>query len=283
MYENSIINNCPKFSVLMSLYYKENPKYLRQCLESLLSQTIQASEWVIVKDGPLTDELEEVLRYYDNHYPNLIKYVIFERNQGLGLALRAGVEACTYDLIARMDTDDVCVAKRFEVQINEFIKDSELDICGSYIKEFDGNINNIISQRKVPLSNIEIIKYQKKRSAFNHVTVMFKKEAVVDSGNYENCLLMEDDMLWVRMILNKCKMKNIDDYLVLVRVGSDMFQRRGGIKYFCKFKNARKKIYKLKFINIFNYYYVNIIQLVICLIPVNIRKYIFIKYLRKEV
>ncbi len=112
---------------------------------------------------------------------------------------------------------------------------------------------------------------------------MFKKEAVVDSGNYENCLLMEDDMLWVRMILNKCKMKNIDDYLVLVRVGSDMFQRRGGIKYFCKFKKCKKKIYKLKFINIFNYYYVNIIQLVICLIPVNIRKYIFIKYLRKEV
>lgn len=107
MCENSNLVEYPKFSVLMSLYYKEKPEYLKECLESLINQTVKADEWLIVKDGPLTEELELVLKEYEEKYPNLIHYVVFEKNQGLGLALKAGVSACNNELIARMDTDDI--------------------------------------------------------------------------------------------------------------------------------------------------------------------------------
>lgn len=281
MCENGCLMKYPKFSVLMSLYYKEKPEYLRECFESLLKQTVQANEWVIVKDGPLTDELESVLNEYENKYPYLIHYVNFENNQGLGLALRAGVPACSNEIIARMDTDDICVSNRFEIQLQEFMNDSSLDICGSHIKEFDKNISNILSVRKVPLNNKEIIKYQKRRSAFNHMTVMYKKTSVINAGNYEHAPLMEDDMLWTRMILAGCKFKNIDDYLVYARTGLDMIERRGGWLYYKKYKKSRKKVYELGFASYWDYMYTIIIQLIVALLPLKIRKVIFEKLLRR--
>ena len=265
----------------MSIYYKEKPEYLRQCFDSLLNQTVQANEWVIVKDGPLTEELEQVLHEYENKNPNLIKYVTFEKNQGLGLALRAGVPACSNELIARMDTDDICREDRFEVQLKEFLKDHNLDICGSHIKEFDENPEKCHSIRKVPLNNEEIIQYQRRRSAYNHVTVMFKKNSVLKSGNYEDAPLMEDDMLWTRMILAKCKGKNVDEYLVYVRTGLSMIERRGGWSYFKKYKASRKKVYELGLASYWDYIYTLIVQLIVALVPTSIRKFVFEKALRE--
>lgn len=281
MCENSDLVEYPKFSVLMSLYYKEKPEYLKECLESLINQTVKADEWLIVNDGPLTEELELVLKEYEEKYPNLIHYVVFEKNQGLGLALKAGVSACNNELIARMDTDDICVPTRFEIQVKEFMNDSILDICGSHIKEFDTDPQHMNSERKVPLTNEDIIKYQKRRSAFNHMTVMFKKSAVIRSGNYEHAPLMEDDMLWTRMILAGCKGKNIDDYLVFARTGLDMISRRGGWSYFQKYKLSRKKVYQLGLASYWDYVYTLIIQLVVALIPIKIRKILFERLLRK--
>lgn len=281
MCKNSDIKDYPSFSVLMSIYYKEKPEYLRQCFDSLLNQTVQANEWVIVKDGPLTDELEQVLHEYENKNPNLIKYVTFEKNQGLGLALRAGVPACSNELIARMDTDDICREDRFEVQLKEFLKDHNLDICGSHIKEFDENPEKCHSIRKVPLNNEEIIQYQRRRSAYNHVTVMFKKNSVLKSGNYEDAPLMEDDMLWTRMILAKCKGKNVDEYLVYVRTGLSMIERRGGWSYFKKYKASRKKVYELGLASYWDYIYTLIVQLIVALVPTSIRKFVFEKALRE--
>ena len=281
MCKNSDIKDYPSFSVLMSIYYKEKPEYLRQCFDSLLNQTVQANEWVIVKDGPLTEELEQVLHEYENKNPNLIKYVTFEKNQGLGLALRAGVPACSNELIARMDTDDICREDRFEVQLKEFLKDHNLDICGSHIKEFDENPEKCHSIRKVPLNNEEIIQYQRRRSAYNHVTVMFRKNSVLKSGNYEDAPLMEDDMLWTRMILAKCKGKNVDEYLVYVRTGLSMIERRGGWSYFKKYKASRKKVYELGLASYWDYIYTLIVQLIVALVPTSIRKFVFEKALRE--
>lgn len=280
MCENSHLDQYPKFSVLMSLYFKEKPEYLRECLDSLLNQTVKADEWVIVKDGPLTDELEKVLEEYNSAYPTLIKYVKFEKNQGLGLALRAGVPACSNELIARMDTDDICVSNRFEKQLNEFINNPKLDICGSHIKEFDGDIQNILSERKVPLTTTEINQYQKRRSAFNHMTVMYKKSSVIKSGNYEHAPLMEDDMLWTRMILADCIGKNIDDYLVYARTGFGMIERRGGWSYFKKYKASRKKVYKLGLASYWDYFYTILVQVVVALMPNKLRILVFTKLLR---
>lgn len=271
MCENGDIGNYPKFSVLMSLYYKEKPEYLKECLDSLIKQTVKADEWIIVKDGPLTEELEYVLKEYETKYPGLIKYVVFEKNQGLGLALKAGVLACSNEIIARMDTDDICVKDRFERQLEEFLKNPNLDICGSHIKEFDSNVNNILSERKVSLTNEEIKKYQRRRSSFNHMTVMFKKSAVIKAGNYEHAPLMEDDMLWTRMILSGCRGKNIDDYLVYARTGIAMIERRGGWSYFKKYKKSRQKVYRLGLASYWDYFYTLIVQFIVSLMPKKFR------------
>ncbi len=270
-----------KFSVLMSIYSKEIPKNFKECMESILSQTVLPDEIVIVEDGLLTKELYDSIEEYVEKSSIFIKRVKLEKNLGLGLALARGITECNYDLIARMDTDDICVNNRFEKQIKEFEKDSELDICGSHIDEFIDTPTNIVDTRKVPLYNKEIKKYQKMRDSFNHMTVMYKKESVLRAGNYENVLLMEDTMLWTRMIMSGIKAKNIDESLVLARVGNDMYKRRGGLSYFNKYKAARKKILSTGFINYFEYFISISIQFVVTLMPERFRAFIFKVFLRK--
>ena len=149
-----------KFSVLISIYYKEKPQFLIQCLNSLLQQTLPADEWVIVEDGPLTQELYKVLDLYEKQYPKLVKRVKLHSHVGLGAALAEGIRRCSYELIARMDADDVSCKDRFERQIEFFLNDPELDICGSWIEEFEKDIENIVSRRKVPVKETDIRHYQ---------------------------------------------------------------------------------------------------------------------------
>lgn len=270
-----------KFSVLMSLYIKEKAEYFDECMQSLLSQTVLPDEIVIVLDGPISDEVRAVLEKYIAERPSLINVVPLEKNVGLGLALREGVVHCKYELIARMDTDDICRNDRFELQLKEFEQFPELDICGSHIQEFEGHMNSIIAKRIVPLTNKEIKKYQKKRDGFNHMTVMFKKKTVLKAGNYTSCLLMEDSLLWANMFRVNAVAKNIDDYLVYVRIGKEMFERRGGFSYFKKYRNGRKMILKTGFINWWDYFSTIIIQFCVAILPNKIRGFVFKKMLHK--
>jgi len=269
-------------SVLMSLYIKEKPGYVEQCFQSLLRQTVQADEWVVVEDGPLTEELYAVLEKYEKAYPGLIKRVPFAENRGLGLALRSGVPECSNDLIARMDTDDICREDRFEKQLAEFAADPELDIVGSNIDEFEDTPDTIVAERNVPLTDGEIKKHQKKRDAFNHMTVMYKKKAVLDAGNYQSCPLMEDTYLWVRMMKNGVKCRNIGEPLVFARIGRDMFGRRGGWAYFKKYRTGKKMVYDTGYISWFDYAHVIVIQFFVALMPGRLRGFIFKKMLHRK-
>lgn len=271
-----------RFSVLLSLYIKENPRYLQECFDSLLHQTQTATEWVIVEDGPLSQELYQVLDSYQERFPGLIKRVPLEKNVGLGLALREGMLHCSYELVARMDTDDIARKERFEKQLACFEKDGELDICGSHILEFTTDPQHPNAVRKVPLEHEEIVRYQKRRSAFNHVTVMFKKSSVLRAGNYEDAPLMEDDMLWVRMLLAGAKGMNLDDYLVDVRTGAGMIERRGGFSYLKKYCEGRRKILETGFISHFDYYQTVLIQAIVALLPHRLRTLIFENLLRSK-
>lgn len=270
-----------KFSVLMSLYYKEKPEYFDQCMKSILRQTVLPSQIVIVKDGPLTEELEEVLKKYTEKNGKIYTIVPLAENKGLGLALAEGIKHCNNELIARMDTDDLAVKNRFELQLQEFKKDSKLDICGSNIVEFEGNPNNIVARRNVPLSDAEIKKYQKRRDAFNHMTVMYKKSSVLKAGNYQSCLLMEDTLLWVNMIISGARCKNLEKPLVYARVGRNMFKRRGGFDYYRKYKHGRKEVLKTGYIDKIDYFYTLVIQFGVALVPQKIREFIFIKLLHR--
>ena len=269
------------FSVLMSLYDKEDPSWLRQALESVLNQTAPPEQVVIVKDGPLTEALEAVLEEFVSRDPGLYTLVPLAQNVGLGLALAEGMHHCRNELIARMDTDDICRKDRFARQLAEFEKDPALDVCGSHIAEFEGDVTKLVARRTVPLTNEAIRQYQKRRDGVNHVAVMFKKSKVLEAGNYQSCLLMEDTYLWVRMMLCGAVFRNIDDDLVLVRVGSDMFARRGGLAYFKKYREGRKKVYDTGYIGLWDYWYTLAVQLAVALMPNGLRGWVFKKLLHR--
>ncbi len=270
-----------KFSVLMSLYIKEKPEYFIECMESILDQTVLPEEIVIVKDGPLTEELEAVLTEYVQKNPELYTIVPLETNLGLGLALAEGILHCRNELVARMDTDDICKKDRFELQLKEFANNPDLDICGSHTLEFEESPSNIVARRKVPIQDADIKQYHKRRDGFNHMTVMYKKSSVLKAGNYQPCMLMEDTYLWVNMFNAGCTGINIDDYLVYARIGKDMFERRGGWSYFKKYKEGRKKVRQTGYIGFVDYYYTLLVQLLVALIPNKIRGWIFKKLLHR--
>lgn len=267
------------FSVLMSLYIKEKPEYFRACMESILSQTVMPDEIVIVKDGPVTEELDAVLNEYVCKNPSLYTIVPLETNRGLGLALAEGILHCKHELVARMDTDDICRKDRFELQLAEFQKNPELDVCGSHISEFEDTPDQIVAKRTVPITDAEIKKYQKRRDGFNHMTVMYKKSKVLEAGNYQSCMLMEDTYLWVRMILAGATFMNIDDSLVYARIGKDMYERRGGYAYYKKYKTGRKKVRETGYIGWMDYHYTLLVQFGVAVMPNRIRGVVFKKIL----
>ncbi len=271
-----------QFSVLMSLYIKETPENARQCFESLLAQTVPATQWVIVEDGPLSEGLYALLEEYQAAHPGLILRVPLAENRGLGLALREGILHCTYPLIARMDTDDIAREDRFEKQLALFDGNPDLDICGSHIREFGTTPEEILSIRKVPVEEGEILRYQKRRDSFNHMTVMYKKEAVLKAGNYQHALLMEDSLLWVNMMKTGARCANVDDFLVYVRTGDSMIARRGGWAYFKKYKAGRKQILETGYISKWDYFVTVAVQFCVALMPGKLRAFVFQKLLRSS-
>lgn len=218
------------FSVLLSLYKKEYPSQLRQSLNSLFSQTLPPNEIILVKDGPLTAELDTVVSDYVARY-SILKIVPLPQNQGLGKALNEGLKHCSYDLVARMDTDDIAKPDRFEKQMKVFEEHPELDLVGAWIDEFEETPQHVLSIRRVPETSEQILAYCKKRNPVNHPVVMFRKSAVLAAGGYQHFPLFEDYYLWVRMLKNGAKFYNIQESLLHFRTSPDMFKRRGGWKY----------------------------------------------------
>ena len=218
------------FSILLAVYKKENPVYFSQSLDSIFSQILFPHEVVLVKDGPLTDDLERVINKYQSKY-YILKVVSLPVNQGLGKALNEGLKHCSHDLVARMDTDDIAKPERFEKQVKIFQKHPEVDVVGSWIDEFEGDISHVVSVRRLPECHEDILNFAKKRNPINHPVVMFRKGAVLAAGGYQHFPLFEDYYLWVRMLMNGAKFYNIQESLLYFRSSSDMFKRRGGLKY----------------------------------------------------
>ncbi len=269
-----------RFSVLLSVYYKEKPEYLREAIDSIINQTVKPTEIVLIKDGKLTEELEKAIKDYDISNYGLFKIVALEKNVGLGEALRIGVNNCSNEIIARMDTDDICVPDRFEKQIKFLAKHPEVDLVGSYISEFEGDINNIIALRKVPVTVEEVNAFAKTRNPLNHVTVMYRKNSIIFAGNYKPFLWNEDYYLWVRLINNNGKIMNIPEPLVYVRAGSEMYQRRGGLKYVKNEVGLQKEFLNMGFISLPKFISNVTKRTIVRVVPNNLRSYIYRKFLR---
>src|SRR5699024_9824722 len=145
-----------KYSVLMSLYYQENPEWFVQSMESMVNQTILPDQIVVVLDGPVGDELTEKVNYYEETYSDIVDILALPQNIGLGKALDKGLEICRNDLVARMDTDDISLPERCEKELSFFENDESLALIGTNIDEFYDTPDNIVSSRVVPSSNEEI-------------------------------------------------------------------------------------------------------------------------------
>ena len=265
----------------MSLYIKEKPKNLDLAIASMINQTIKPDEIVIVKDGPITNELQEVLDNYNRDYPGMINIVGYDENRGLGLALNYGLEHCRNELVARMDTDDVSRTDRCEQQLKIFAEHPSLDIVGGDIAEFVTNPTETVAYRKVPVQHKDIVDYMRTRCAFNHVSVMFKKSAIVAVGGYMDWFWNEDYYLWIRMWIKGCCFANTGSVLVDVRTGKDMYFRRGGIKYFKSEKGLQDLMLEKNLINR-GTYFANVMKRLIVqvLLPNSIRGWVFRKFAR---
>ena len=273
-------DNYADLSVLMSVYFKERPEYLKESFESILNQTVKAREIVLIKDGPLNKDLDQVINEYVRNNPNVFKIIELEQNVGLGKALALGVEKCTYNLIARMDTDDICRSDRFEKQLIEFQNDPNLAVVGSQIIEFSNTISNELSRRILPTLHSDIYKFARYRNPFNHVTVMFRKGSVIEAGNYIHACGAEDYYLWARLLQAGFKTKNLDDYLVYVRTGVDMFTRRHGFKYMRNALQTRRMIYGTKLMGIGNFILSSFAIGIVSIMPISIKKTVYYRFLR---
>ncbi|MGX9457604.1 glycosyltransferase [Photobacterium damselae subsp. damselae] len=230
------------FSVLMSLYQGEDAQFFSEALQSIETQTIQPTEIIVVHDGPLTKELYDTLDIWRERLP--IKEIVLAENQGLGVALNKGLDACSYEIVARVDTDDINLDERFAVQYQFMMENPDVELCSAHIAEFDNDISVISGLRKVPLSD-QIEKVIYRRNPINHMAVMFRKSAVIKAGGYQHMPYMEDYYLWVRMHAKGMNIANIDDVLVYARVGNGMLERRQGYKYYRSELRFMKQLLKL--------------------------------------
>lgn len=272
------------FSVVTSVYRSDKPMFVRMALDSMLvEQTLKPSEIVLIQDGPVTADLDGLLSEYETEYSDVMHIIRLEKNGGLGNALKIGVENAKYSMVARMDSDDICLPNRFEIQVAYMESHPEVDIVGGQITEFIDFPENIIGRREVPLDNEGIYRFMKSRCAFNHITVMFRKAAVLKAGNYKDWFWNEDYYLWLRMMMSNCKFANVPEVLVNVRSGADQYARRGGRKYYESEKGIKRLQLENKMISKTEYFYFVAQRYVIqILMPNWLRGWVFRTLARKK-
>ena len=271
------------YSVLMSVYAKEKPEFLRESMLSIYNQTVPTDDFVLVCDGPLNEGLNEVINEMQKKFGKRLRVFRLSENRGLGLALRFGVEKCKNELIARMDSDDVAVENRIEIQLKVFEKYSDLSVVGGYVAEFKELPKDAKNIRKVPETNIEIIKFSRKRNPLNHPTVMFKKKDVVAVGNYQNIRFCQDYFLWINLLSKGYKCYNIQKILVFMREDENTFKRRSGMRYFKIQKKLIKQMRRLNFISNFQYMESVSIRFCSAFAPNWLRQRLFNRFMRREI
>lgn len=272
-----------KYSVLMSIYQKEKVEYFKMSVDSMLKQTILPDEIVIVEDGPLTKELYEAIEDYQNHYPLIFRIVKLEKNCGLGAALNEGLKKCRNELVARMDTDDISYPERCEKQLLKFEEFPNLDIVGTQIKEFIDTPENTVSARIVPTTHNDILRFARRRSPFNHPTVMYKKSKVLELGGYKEFGRKEDLELFISMVNENSHAANLDEALLLYRSNADNFKRRRTWINCSEYIKIMLSFYKKGYLGFLDITYVILGQLAMYIMPCYFLEKLNKKYLRENI
>lgn len=272
-----------KFSVLISVYEKETQANLLRALNSIFKeQTILPNEVILVKDGPLNDALEAVITQFKTEFSTLLKVVALASNVGLGEALNIGLTHCSNEFIARMDSDDISLRNRFELQLDVFKRKPHLDLLGGYIGEFSSSPSQMETIRKVPLSAEQIKKSIKVKNPINHVTAMFKKSSIQKAGGYLPLFYNEDYYLWVRMYVLGMNIENIDQVLVAVQTGDEMLVRRSSHKLVKSVLFLQKFMLKNKVINGFEYLRNIWMYITFIYSPISLKRRLYKWFLREK-
>ena len=266
----------------MAVYKKEQPLFFKEALRSVFEQSLIPNEVVLVKDGPLTEELEQIIVDFSSKNEQL-KVITLEKNQGLGEALRIGLNACFFDLVARMDSDDICKPYRFEKQIAFLKEHKEITIVGSWIEEFSDCKEEIEAIRELPQEDKQLKIFMKWRNPFNHMTVMFRKKDILAVGGYQPFYLLEDYYLWNRLANANYYFANIGESLLWARGGYTMLERRGGWKYVVSESKLLKFMYRSGRINIVEFGANLMMKSIIRVIGKHLRHTIYTFFLRKKV
>lgn len=273
-------NKFPTFSVLITVYSKEKPEFLEKSIKSVINQTVVPSQIIIVEDGKLTSELEKVIENHKKSFFNNFTIVKLDKNMGRGIASNAGIEKATNEWIAKMDSDDISKPDRFEIQLNAIQKHPEAVAIGGQVEEFIENQSHVISKREVPLDSESIFKFAKYRSPVNNPTVMFKKSVVKELGEYSNLRFLEDYDLWVKMLTAGFKIVNVPETLVDMRMSDSLYSRRGGFKYLFVYIKLKDKWRRMGLGNYLSVFTSDVAMFLNTLIPANIRKLTYKKFLR---
>lgn len=269
-----------EFSLLMSVYKGANPFFLEDAVESSFEQIVIPTELILVEDGPLTSELDDTINKMCEKYKT-IERISLEKNVGLGLALQEGLKHTNCELVARADADDLSKTSRFKKELDAFKNNKDLIIVGSQIDEFKDDPRKIIGKREVPTSDNEIRQFAKYRSPFNHPTVMFKKSAILNAGSYQPFEKLEDYDLWMRVLSQPGIVANIDEALVLMRVGDGMYSRRGGWKYLKQYYRLRNEFYRRGSISMITALWGDVLMTANTMVPTFIRQYLYQNILHK--
>ncbi|WP_421751982.1 glycosyltransferase [Croceimicrobium sp.] len=234
------------FSVILPFYRGDQPEHLNAAIQSLVDQSLRAEEIVLIQDGPVPSVLSELVAKWQVEYPE-IKSVILEENQGLSQALNAGIKAAKHEWLARMDADDICLPDRFEKQWALIEEQPELTLLGSWIEEYDEQMEKSMAIRRLPEKHAEILHYARWRCPFNHMTVMYRKSVLMALGMYSDYGAVGDDYeLWARFLMKGYRSANIQEVLVKARTGKAMFaKRRRGWKYLKNELQEIRDLYRL--------------------------------------
>ncbi len=273
--------NRKNFSICMSVYYGDNAVFFKESIDSLLAQTRMPDEIVLVVDGAVGNEVNKVISDYEKSC-DYFRVIRLEKNSGHAIARQTALDAAKYEYIAIMDSDDIAVSDRFEKQMSFLESHPDVDALGGQIDEFIGAPSNIVGSRIVPLTDLEIKAYLKSRCPMNLVTVMLKRESVQKAGGYIDWYCEEDYYLWVRMVEQGMRFANLPDNLVNVRVGEEMYQRRGGMKYFKSEVKLQKYMLSHRIISLPRYCYNVAVRLAVqVLMPNSVRGWVFKTFARK--
>ena len=215
------------FSLLLAVWASDDPAYLREAFTSTVhDQTRRPDQVVLVQDGPVPEALATAIAELVAGSPVPVDHVVLGYNVGLGPALDAGLSACRHEVVARMDADDVSLPTRFARQLP--VIEAGADIVGSGLLEFDTSVDDVVGRRTPPTEPAEIRRVIAFRDPFNHPTVVYRRSAVQAAGGYTDLALMEDYLLFARMLDAGARPANLAEPLVCYRVGAGAYARRGG-------------------------------------------------------